>query len=137
VTRSAPVDVHQHELDHQHEHGDQVEHAVGGRRRTLVALGAVGGLTPSPTALVVLLGTLAVGRPVAGLLAVLAFGIGMALTLVGAGLLAVVLGRKGAGFLVSRGLPARWLAVVPRFAGAAVVGAGLFLAVRGVLDLVG
>jgi ABC-type nickel/cobalt efflux system permease component RcnA len=107
------------------------------RRRTLVALGAVGGLTPSPTALVVLLGTLAVGRPLAGLLAVLAFGAGMALTLVTAGLLAVLLGRRVAGLAEAHGVPTRWLALVPRLAGIAVVGAGVFLVLRGVLDLVG
>lgn len=143
VTVAAPADapahehvnVNVHDHQHLHQHGDQPQHDTGARRRTLVALGAVGGLTPSPTALVVLLGTLAVGRPMAGLLAVLAFGIGMALTLVGAGLLAVVLGRRGADMLVSRGLPARWLSLVPRLAGAAVVCAGLFLALRGVLDL--
>ena len=112
-------------------------HDAGTRRRTLVALGAVGGLTPSPTALVVLLGTLAVGRPVAGLLAVLAFGVGMALTLVSAGLFATVLGQRIARVATERGLAQRWLASVPRFAGWAVVGAGLFLAVRGVLDLTG
>jgi ABC-type nickel/cobalt efflux system permease component RcnA len=138
VAGTAPVVIaHDHDHDHEHAHGDHPEHDTGTRRRTLVALGAVGGLTPSPTALVVLLGTLAVGRPVAGLLAVLAFGIGMALTLVGAGLLAVMLGRRAADLAVARGLPLRWLALVPRLAGAAVVCAGLFLALRGVLDLVG
>jgi ABC-type nickel/cobalt efflux system permease component RcnA len=142
VTGTAPVvtaRVHDHDRapDHDHAHGDRPEHDPGTRRRTLVALGAVGGLTPSPTALVVLLGTLAVGRPVAGLLAVLAFGIGMAVTLVGAGLLAVVLGRRAADLAVAHGLPLRWLALVPRLAGAAVVCAGVFLALRGVLDLVG
>ncbi|MFC6238577.1 urease accessory protein UreH domain-containing protein [Longivirga aurantiaca] len=126
---------HAHDRAHDHAHSDHAEHDTGTRRRTLVALGAVGGLTPSPTALVVLLGTLAVGRPVAGLLAVLAFGIGMALTLVGAGLLAVVLGRRAASLAVARGLPLRWLALLPRLAGAAVVCAGAFLALRGVLDL--
>lgn len=119
--------------DHDHDPGHE---PVPARRRTLVALGAVGGLTPSPTALVVLLGTLAVGRPLAGLLAVLAFGAGMALTLVGAGLLAVVLGRRAAVLATARGIPARWLAVVPRLAGVAVVCAGLVLALRGVVDLV-
>jgi ABC-type nickel/cobalt efflux system permease component RcnA len=122
-----------------HDHGHRAHHdhaPARARRRTLVALGAVGGLTPSPTALVVLLGTLAVGRPVAGLLAVLAFGAGMALTLVGAGLIAVLLGRRAAGLAAARGIPARWLALVPRLAGVAVVCAGLFLAARGVLDLV-
>ena len=59
----------------------------------------------------------------------------MALTLVTAGVAAVVLGTRAAQFAEARGLPARWLALVPRLAGVAVVFAGLFLALRGVLGL--
>ena len=132
---ATPMDTHRHAHVNHADTGSAHEHA-GARRRTLVALGAVGGLTPSPTALVVLLGTLAAGRPVAGLLAVVAFGVGMSLTLVGAGLLAVLVGRRATRAATSRGLPMRWLARLPQLAGAAVIGAGLFLALRGVLDLV-
>ena len=50
-------------------------------RRVLAALGVAGGLLPSPSAVVVLLAAVAAGRAWFGVLLVLAFGAGMALTL--------------------------------------------------------
>ncbi|WP_312885518.1 urease accessory protein UreH domain-containing protein [Streptomyces physcomitrii] len=58
-------------------------------RRGLIGLGVAGGLVPSPSALVVLLGAVALGRTAFGILLVLAYGLGMAGTLTLAGLLLV------------------------------------------------
>ncbi|AJE83662.1 high-affinity nickel-transporter [Streptomyces albus] len=58
-------------------------------RRGLIGLGVAGGLVPSPSALVVLLGAVALGRTAFGVLLVLAYGLGMAGTLTLAGLLLV------------------------------------------------
>jgi len=55
--------------------------------RSLVAMGFAGGLVPSPSALVVLLGAIALHRAWFGLILVIAYGVGMAATLTGAGLL--------------------------------------------------
>jgi ABC-type nickel/cobalt efflux system permease component RcnA len=66
----------------------------------LLAVGFAGGLVPSPSALVVLLGGIALGRTWFAVLLVLAYGIGMALALVGTGLLLVR----------ARDLTERWLA---------------------------
>jgi ABC-type nickel/cobalt efflux system permease component RcnA len=63
--------------------------------RSLFALGLAGGIVPSTSALLILLGTIAAGRPVFGVLLVVAFGLGMALVLAGLGVLLV----KGAGLL--------------------------------------
>ena len=52
-------------------------------------MGFAGGLVPSPSALVVLLGAIALGRVWFGVLLVIAYGAGMAATLTGAGLLLV------------------------------------------------
>lgn len=52
-------------------------------------MGVAGGLVPSPSALVVLLGAIALGRTWFGVLLVLAYGIGMAGMLTAAGLLLV------------------------------------------------
>jgi ABC-type nickel/cobalt efflux system permease component RcnA len=71
-----------------------------GRFRSLLAVGFAGGLVPSPSALVVLLGGIALGRTWFAVLLVLAYGIGMALALVGTGLLLVR----------ARDLTERWLA---------------------------
>ncbi|WP_436774291.1 nickel/cobalt transporter [Yinghuangia sp. YIM S09857] len=59
------------------------------RRRVLVGMGIAGGLVPSPSALVVLLGAIALGRTAFGVLLVLAYGLGMAAVLIAAGLLLV------------------------------------------------
>ena len=48
-------------------------------------MGLAGGLVPSPSALVVLLAAVALGRIWFGVLLVVAYGIGLALTLMGAG----------------------------------------------------
>ena len=61
----------------------------GFSRRSLVGIGVAGGLVPSPSALVVLLGAIALGRTVFGVLLVLAYGLGMAGVLTAVGLLLV------------------------------------------------
>ena len=53
--------------------------------RTLLAMGFAGGLAPSPSAVVVLLGAVALGRAWYGVLLVLAYGIGLAAVLTGIG----------------------------------------------------
>ena len=53
--------------------------------RSLFALGLSGGLVPSASALILLLGSIAAGRVAYGLILVVAFGIGMAIVLGGVG----------------------------------------------------
>ncbi|WP_405496169.1 sulfite exporter TauE/SafE family protein [Streptomyces sp. NBC_00096] len=75
---------HTHEADHHH------THAPARRRRwSLIGVGIAGGLVPSPSALVVLLGAVALGRTAFGVLLVIGYGLGMATTLTLAGLLLV------------------------------------------------
>ncbi|MFI0207022.1 MULTISPECIES: nickel/cobalt transporter [Streptomyces] len=75
---------HTHEADHHHTHAPA-------RRRSwsLIGVGIAGGLVPSPSALVVLLGAVALGRTAFGVLLVIGYGLGMAVTLTLAGLLLV------------------------------------------------
>ncbi|WSJ84750.1 nickel transporter [Streptomyces sp. NBC_01304] len=58
-------------------------------RAGTIGLGIAGGLVPSPSALVVLLGAVALGRTAFGVLLVIGYGLGMAATLTAAGLLLV------------------------------------------------
>ncbi|RKE17969.1 high frequency lysogenization protein HflD [Streptomyces sp. TLI_171] len=86
---------HRHGLfgrHHQHHHTHEPNR--GAERRRLIGLGIAGGLVPSPSALVVLLGAVALGRTLFGAALVVAYGLGMAATLTGAGLLLVGLGRR-------------------------------------------
>jgi len=111
---------HDHHPDHDHVHPHTHEHR---RRAGLVGMGIAGGLVPSPSALVVLLGAVALGRTAFGVVLVLAYGIGMAATLTAAGLLAVRLTERW-GSRVTR------VRAMQRLAGATpVVTAGLVVAV--------
>ena len=84
---------HEHpDPDHPHPHLHDHTGAVPGAGRPLgwrglVALGLAGGLVPSPSAVVVLLGGIALGQAWFGVALVLAYGLGMAATLTGVGLL--------------------------------------------------
>jgi nickel/cobalt exporter len=76
---------HAHHHDHHHhEH----EHELS--RRSLVAVGVSGGLLPCPSALVVLLAAISLHRIGFGLLLILAFSAGLALTVTAIGLVAVL-----------------------------------------------
>jgi nickel/cobalt exporter len=87
-------DHHPHPHGHDHPHPHHHDHrgaAPGAGRpvgwRGLVAVGLAGGLVPSPSAVVVLLGGIALGQAWFGVALVLAYGLGMATTLTGVGLL--------------------------------------------------
>ena len=91
---------HEHEHEHDGHDGAPHDHDDHGHshsalavtrerqlsRRSLLTLGFAGGLVPTPTAVVVLLGATAIGRAWFGAVLVLAYGIGMGGTLVLAGL---------------------------------------------------
>jgi ABC-type nickel/cobalt efflux system permease component RcnA len=129
--------------EHGHGHGPGHEHGRGhgGERRTgrlgLAGIGLAGGLVPSPSALVVLLAAIGLGRTGFGVLLVVAYGLGMAGTLTGAGLLLLALQRRLAR-AASSGTPAAWLrsafarlhAATPAATAALVVLVGAGLAVR-------
>jgi nickel/cobalt transporter (NicO) family protein len=95
---------HKHQLghDHDHEHGHSHVPAQPGWRG-IVALGVAGGIVPCPTALVVMLGAIALDRAVLGLAMVTAFSAGLAGVLVAIGLV-LVYGRR---WLEGRRLPER------------------------------
>jgi nickel/cobalt exporter len=83
---------HAHEDEHAHGHPHPHSHApadVSISWRGLLALGLSGGLVPSASALILLLGSVAAGRVAYGLVLVLGFGLGMAVVLAGVGLVIV------------------------------------------------
>jgi nickel/cobalt transporter (NicO) family protein len=105
--------------------------------RSLLAVGFAGGLVPSPSALLVLLGAIALGRVAFGLLLVVAYGLGMALMLVAAGL-ALVRARTW----IERRAPrpgrrrvATLGRLVPIATSAIVIVVGLSLAIRSALKI--
>lgn len=129
---------HAHEHGHAHAHGHSFEHGHlhphahpdphghsdrGVSWRGMLALGLSGGLVPSASALILLLGSIATGRVAYGLVLVLGFGLGMALVLGGLGL-AVVHGRA----LIERRSPSTALR---RLAGPVQVGTASLVVVLG------
>ncbi len=62
------------------------EHTHGPGRGGLIGMGVAGGLVPSPSALVVLMASIGLGRTIFGVVLVIAYGVGMALTLTAVGL---------------------------------------------------
>jgi nickel/cobalt transporter (NicO) family protein len=85
---------HAHDHGHPHEHRDHGHHDHNKGRLGLAGIGLAGGLVPSPSALVVLLAAIGLGRTAFGILLVIVYGVGMAATLTGAGLLLLALQRR-------------------------------------------
>lgn len=121
--------VHEHHShDHGHTHdGGTLTHSHGGREhshlppgadgspltwRSLLALGVSGGLLPCPSALVVMLSAISLGRVGYGLALILAFSVGLAATLTAVGLLFVYAGRFVAGRRAGKGRVVKALPVL-------------------------
>jgi ABC-type nickel/cobalt efflux system permease component RcnA len=132
---------HAHGLAHTHSHdGHNHSHLPSGADgdrvtwRNLLALGISGGLLPCPSALLALLGAVAVGRAGFGLMVVIAFSLGLAATLSGVGLLFLYAGR----FLERRALTGPWsgfLQLAPAAAALAVTASGVFIVARAMMEL--
>ncbi len=149
-------EVHEHEHEHAHDHatggahqgdGDTIapgEHSHGSVRhshlptagatiswRSLFVLGLAGGLIPSASALLILLGSIAAGRPAFGFVLVVAFGLGMALVMSGIGL-ALVLARGRLDRVETASPLGRMSAYLPLVASFLVFGLGLYLTFQAV-----
>jgi nickel/cobalt exporter len=140
-----------HAAVHPHSHAEEM-HTHGGRPHrhgplgdgqpvtwgSLLAMGFVGGFLPSPSAVVVLLGAIALGRAWFGAVLVVAYGAGMAATLTGAGLLVLhardALDRRLVGLRSSRlaGMAGR---LVPVGTAVVIVSVGAYLSLRGLAQI--
>ena len=144
--RTSVYDRHSHDHDHGHHHRPARDHSHDhhgpphshpsrrARRLSLVGMGIAGGLVPSPSALIVLLGAVGLGRTAFGVLLVVAYGAGMAAMLTAAGLLLVRVRDRWASR--PRRTLARLTALAPAGTAALVLCVGLGLAGRAVLGVV-
>ena len=80
-----------HHHDHAHDHGHHHHHEL--ERRGILGVGVAAGLLPCPSALVVLLSAIALHRVGFGLALIVAFSLGLACTITGIGLVAVLARR--------------------------------------------
>jgi nickel/cobalt transporter (NicO) family protein len=97
-------------------------------------MGVAGGLVPSPSALIVLLGAIGLGHTAFGVLLVVAYGVGMAATITAAGLLLVRVRDRWTSR--PRRTLARLAALAPAGTAALVLCVGLGLAGRAALGLI-
>jgi nickel/cobalt transporter (NicO) family protein len=111
---------------HHHHHHDHHEHGLS--RRSLVAVGVSGGLLPCPSALVVLLAAISLHRVGFGLLLIVAFSAGLAVTITGIGL-AAVLARSTFRRLSFEG---RVVSLLPTVSALVIVAAGIGMTVKAV-----
>jgi nickel/cobalt exporter len=130
---------HDHDQDHGHHHHPRaVVHSHGGTThshlppgadgsrvtwRSLLALGVSGGLLPCPSALVVMLSAIALGRVAFGIILIVFFSIGLAGVLTGIGLALVYAGKLFARLPATAPLGA--LRILPVMSAAAIVVLGL------------
>ena len=142
---------HVHEHEHGHEHDDldhdqdqdQTEpHRHGGvphshlpaagttvTWRSLFVLGLAGGLIPSTSALLILLGAIASGRTAFGVVLVVAFGLGMAAVMTAVGL-ALIFARGRIDGLATDSLFGKLRTWMPLAAACLVLGIGLYLTLQ-------
>jgi nickel/cobalt transporter (NicO) family protein len=139
-----PPSAHDHDHDHHHGHSHDHDHYHHGhshphpsrrpRRLSLVGMGIAGGLVPSPSALIVLVGAVGLGRTAFGVLLVVAYGAGMAATLTAAGLVLVRVRDRWTSR--PRRTLARLAALAPTGTAALVLCVGLGLVGRAALGVV-
>jgi ABC-type nickel/cobalt efflux system permease component RcnA len=125
-----PVDPDGHDHHgHAHPHANAVPEGILSRRG-IAALAVAGGILPSPTALVVLLATIALDRLAYGLGLIAAFSLGLAAALVVVGIVAL-----RAREVVFRRMSSRFANALPVLSASAIAVAGIVLAVRAFAEI--
>ncbi|MFJ9177490.1 nickel transporter [Streptomyces sp. NPDC102360] len=105
---AARAHTHHHEHAHAHDHTHPHPHPMPQPTlRGTMFLGFAGGLVPSPSAVVVLVGAAALGKAWFGLLLVFGYGAGLALTLTAVGFTVVRIGGRIAQSLTDLSRPGR------------------------------
>lgn len=120
---------HAHGDEHRHGEHHGHDHIPAGSNlswRALFSLGLAGGLVPSASALLLLLGAIAAGQPAYGLALAIAFGAGMAVVLSGIGILMVRASRL-VQLVPQLGGLARFTPVLPWMTAVIVLVAGIYL----------
>jgi nickel/cobalt transporter (NicO) family protein len=120
--RTRHARAHAHGQDHGHHH----EHEPNYDRRGLIGVGISGGILPCPSALVVLLGAITLHRVAFGMLLVVAFSLGLALSITAMGFVAIF-AKRFFSRMDGRGRVTRLLPAASAFV---IVLAGVVMAAR-------
>jgi nickel/cobalt exporter len=120
-----------HALSERRRHGHDHPHPARPlSRRGLIALAFAGGILPSPSALVVLLGSVSIGRTGLGLVLIAAFSLGLAASLIAVGAVAI-----RARDMATGRLPARLMRLAPVVSAGCIALAGVALTARGLFQI--
>lgn len=139
--RSHDYDDHNHShchVDHHHSHHHGHSHLPPGADekpvtwRSLLGLGISGGLLPCPSALVLLLAAVSLGRVGFGMILVTAFSLGLACVLIAVGLLFIKGSRLVAG-IPRASVAGRW---IPSFSALAIMVIGILITVEAMKSII-
>jgi nickel/cobalt transporter (NicO) family protein len=131
---------HAHGIEHAHDHGhchhghnhQLPESVVAGERPSflqIIAFGATGGMIPCPASIVVMLLAVSAHQASIGMIIVLGFSIGLAVALVGVGMLVV----SGLRHLTQHRHFEKWSARAPLVSAAVLLASGVFALGRSLL----
>jgi nickel/cobalt transporter (NicO) family protein len=115
-----------HALDHDHHHPHDHDHTDALTSKGILGVGVAAGLLPCPSALVVLLSAIALHRIMLGLALIVAFSLGLAATITGIGLVAV-LARRTFGRV---SLDGTFVRALPAVSAALILVVGLVITAR-------
>ena len=124
---------HHHEHEHEHHHHHHLPSNTPVTWRNLLALGISGGLVPCPSALVLLLSAIAIGRVGFGLSLVLAFSLGLAFVLTALGLLLIYAKQRFEKLQLPK--PQRLLRILPALSGFIISLIGLGITTQALIEV--
>jgi nickel/cobalt transporter (NicO) family protein len=134
--RGRTVYDHAHEHDHHHQHDGRQhhhhDHDGALTSKGILGVGIAAGLLPCPSALVVLLSAIALHRIGLGLALIVAFSFGLAATITGIGLLAVLARRA----FSRMSLEGRLVRTLPALSAALILLVGVVITVKAVPGVV-
>ncbi len=121
---------HHHAHSHPHPHSHEWTQKTGIFWKDLFFLGVSGGIIPCPAAFAVLLASISAGKPGSGLFWVLSFSLGLAITLVGVGILVT----RAARWVEQKFSGNHWLEKAPLFSSVIILLIGGFGLIRALFD---
>ena len=128
LARKALATEHHHHNDHDlhHHHDDGTKHSL----KEIISLGIAGGMVPCPSAIVILLFAVAVGRIADGLMLIISFSLGLAAILIAIGVLTVTASKR----LERLGSNVKWIAKIPVFTAGIIMILGVAIGINALLQ---
>ena len=117
---------HHHDHDHHYHHDHETKHSL----KEVISLGVAGGMVPCPSAIVILLFAVSVGRIADGLLLIISFSLGLATILIAIGILTVTASKR----LERLGSNVKWIQKLPVFTAGIIMILGVAIGINALLQ---